>query len=55
MKILKDIIKYLIDYDFTLSKKFADGKINTSINEDEMINIIKQKFNIEVSRARNWF
>jgi len=55
MKILKDITKYLIDYDFTLSKEFADGRINASINEDEIINIIKQKFDIEVPRARNWF
>jgi len=55
MMILKEITKYLIDYDFTLSKQFADGRINASINEDEIINIIKQKFEIEVPRARNWF
>jgi hypothetical protein len=54
-KILTDISVYLSKQKFSLSKQFDDGRINASINEAEILNVIKRKFEIEVPRSRAWY
>ena len=38
-----------------MSKQFDDGRINASINEAEILNVIKKKFDIETPRSRAWY
>lgn len=52
---LNDICQYLIDTNVKLSTQFADGRINASINEDELIKEIIAKFDIQVPKSRAWY
>ena len=54
-KILTDISDYLISKKIELSSEFEDGRVNSAVNEDEILNIIAAKFDIQNPRARNWF
>ena len=54
-KTITDISKYLSKQGFSLSKQFDDGRINASINEAEILNVIKRKFDIEIPRSRAWY
>ena len=54
-KILIEIINYLSKQSFSLSKRFDDGRINATINESEILNVIKRKFDIEIPRSRAWY
>lgn len=54
-KKIGDICEYLCAKDFSLSRKTADGRINAAINEDEIIALIQEKFNISVPRSRAWY
>jgi hypothetical protein len=53
---LINIVNYLKNQEINFTKKFSDGRINASINEDELIKII-QKFNQEIiiPKSRAWF
>jgi len=53
--ILNDISLYLMDNNVQLSKQFSDGRINASINEDELIKIIQKKFEIHKPKSRSWY
>ncbi len=50
-----DICNYLSTSDWTLSHPTKDGRINATINENEVIKLIQQKFTIEVPRSRAWY
>ncbi len=54
-KLLQEIRDYLIKNNFSLSKRFKDGRINASINEDEILNQIKKKFPIQIPKSRYWY
>lgn len=45
---LVDIQKFLSANVVQLSKKFQDGRINASINEDEILQVIDANFDIEL-------
>lgn len=51
---LKKICDYLKTLNFQLSSHQNDGRINSIINEDEVLKLIENKFNIDVPQARNW-
>lgn len=52
---LTDIRNYLANNGLQLSKQFQDGRINASINEDEIIKAIKAKFDIDLPPPRYWY
>ena len=52
-KLLK-IKAYLESESFRLSGKQSDGRINSSINENEIIKFINKKFQITVPNSRYW-
>lgn len=52
---LTDIQSFLIANAVQLSRQFQDGRINASINEDEIIKAIKSKFDIELPPPRHWY
>lgn len=54
-KTLNNICEYLILNSVILSKRFQDGRINASINEDEVIKTIQGKFDIELPPPRHWY
>ena len=52
---LTDIQNFLVSNAVQLSRQFQDGRINASINEDEIIKAIKSKFDIELPPPRHWY
>ncbi|MDP2822585.1 MAG: hypothetical protein Q8O52_07890 [Sulfuritalea sp.] len=52
---LIDIQDFLISNSVQLSRQFQDGRINASINEDEIIKVITSKFDIELPPHRHWY
>ncbi len=52
---LKEIKNCLIETNLQLSNSFEDGRVNARINEDEVLKIIKNRFEIEIPRSRHWF
>jgi hypothetical protein len=52
---LTDIQNFLIANAVQLSRQFQDGRINASINEDEIIKAIKSKFDIKLPPPRHWY
>ncbi len=54
-KTLSEIVKYLAKINLKLSARFEDGRINATMNEDEVIKLIKKKFDIEIPKSRQWF
>ena len=54
-KELIDIQNFLASNVVQLSKKFQDGRINASINEDEILRVINSNFNIEQPPPRFWY
>jgi len=54
-KILTEITNKIKISNVVLSKRFDDGRINASINEDEVINEIVKHFDIDLPRSRAWF
>lgn len=54
-KILEKISDYLKNIDFDLSEENRDGRINSAVNEDELLSIIKPRFPlIEYPKKRDW-
>ncbi len=53
-KELDAMCAYLTTYNFKLSENHADGRVNSIHNEDELIVIIKEQFDILDPSARNW-
>ena len=54
-QILIDIQKHLAANALTLSKDHIDGRINSALNEDQIIKEIKKAFVIEEPAAREWY
>lgn len=52
---LTDIQNFLVSNAVTLSRRFNDGRINASINEDEIIKAIQPRFDIEFPHHRHWY
>jgi hypothetical protein len=52
--ILDDICNYLKRQNISLSSQQNDGRINSILNEDEILQLIEQKFNIDIPVARDW-
>ena len=54
-KQLTEIRDFLTSNGVHLSKQFQDGRINASINEDEVIKVIQSKFDIDLPPPRHWY
>ena len=54
MRRLKEICNYLKKIDFSLSSNQNDGRIDSILNEDEILKLIEQKFDIDLPLARDW-
>lgn len=52
---LTDIQNFLVSNAVKLSRQFHDGRINASINEDEIIKAIEPRFDIELPPHRHWY
>jgi hypothetical protein len=52
---LSTIADYLKQQTVKLSSPFSDGRINSSINEDEIIKNLQNKFDIVVPKSRAWY
>ncbi len=44
----------MINLSIRLSSNQVDGRLNSAINEDEVLKIIEQKFDIKIPSARDW-
>lgn len=53
--LLCDIVDFLQKQDLNLSKNSPDGRINSALNEDEIIDILSSKFTIERPDMRDWY
>lgn len=54
-QVLGEVCQYLCAKDFSLSHLMSDGRLNAAINEDEVISIIQEQFDISVPRHRAWY
>jgi hypothetical protein len=52
--ILEEICNYLKNKDFSLSSQRDDGRINSALNEDDILKLIEKKFNIDIPVSRDW-
>jgi len=53
-KKLIEIKKFLDNEKIKLSKKSRDGRINSALNEDILVKLISNNFEINLPRARDW-
>lgn len=51
---LAQIVNFLREYDFNLSRRTRDGRINSAFNEDEIFNIINKNFEVNRPNMRDW-
>ena len=54
-KKLREITKYLKGGKIKLSASYKDGRINSSLNEDEVLKIIANRFAIDIPKSRSWY
>lgn len=52
---LTDIQNFLIEQNVQLLQQFQDGRINASINEPKIIDVIERRFKIDKPRSRHWY
>ncbi|PDW32522.1 restriction endonuclease [Helicobacter pylori] len=52
---LNEIAEFLKTNPYNLSQPLQDGRLNSSINEEEILNIIKDYFPIQLPKAREWW
>ncbi|GAA9336801.1 hypothetical protein BTM408_13020 [Helicobacter pylori] len=52
---LNEIAKFLKTNPYNLSQPLQDGRLNSSVNEEEILNIIKHFFPIQLPKAREWW
>ncbi|GHS28739.1 hypothetical protein JP0119_13660 [Helicobacter pylori] len=52
---LNKIAKFLKTNPYNLSQPLQDGRLNPSVNEEEILNIIKHFFPIQLPKAREWW
>ncbi|GAA7672346.1 hypothetical protein ckin79_11820 [Helicobacter pylori] len=52
---LNEIAEFLRTNPYHLSQPLQDGRLNSSVNEEEILNTIKDYFPIQLPRAREWW
>ncbi len=52
---LSEIAKFLKTNPYNLSQPLQDGRLNSSVNEEEILNTIKHSFAIQLPKAREWW
>lgn len=52
---LNEIAEFLKTNPYHLSQPLQDGRLNSSVNEEEILNTIKGNFPIQLPRAREWW
>ncbi|MCQ2716197.1 restriction endonuclease [Helicobacter pylori] len=52
---LNEIAEFLRTNPYILSQPLQDGRLNSSVNEKENLNTIKDSFPIQLPRAREWW
>ncbi|GAA9472467.1 hypothetical protein HpHA293_11600 [Helicobacter pylori] len=52
---LNEIAKFLKTNPYHLSHPLQDGRLNSSVNEEEILNTIKHFFPIQLPKAREWW
>nr|BCI58819.1 restriction endonuclease Hpy8I [Helicobacter pylori] len=52
---LNEIAEFLKTNPYHLSQPLQDGRLNSSINEEEILNTIKGHFPIQLPKAREWW
>lgn len=52
---LNEIAEFLKTNPYSLSQPLQDGRLNPSVNEEEILNTIKDYFPIQLPRAREWW
>ncbi|WRD68033.1 restriction endonuclease [Helicobacter pylori] len=52
---LNEIAKFLKTNPYNLSQPLQDGRLNSSVNEEEILNAIKHSFLIQLPKAREWW
>ena len=53
--VIRDICAYLSDDDLTLTKSSDDGRLNSAINETEVLKRIQRHFFVKVPQVRDWY
>ncbi|GAA7867787.1 hypothetical protein HpMS191_09130 [Helicobacter pylori] len=52
---LNEIAEFLKTNPYNLSQPLQDGRLNSSVNEEEILNTIKDFFPIQLPKAREWW
>ncbi|GAA8377567.1 hypothetical protein Hpkin27_13500 [Helicobacter pylori] len=52
---LNEIAGFLRTNPYNLSQPLQDGRLNSSVNEEEILNTIKDYFPIQLPKAREWW
>ncbi|GHR14724.1 hypothetical protein JP0090_13170 [Helicobacter pylori] len=52
---LNEIAEFLKTNPYNLSQPLQDGRLNSSVNEEEILNAIKYFFPIQLPKAREWW
>ncbi len=52
---LNEIANFLKTNPYNLSQSLQDGRLNSSVNEEEILNTIKHSFRIQLPKAREWW
>ncbi|WP_187903648.1 restriction endonuclease [Helicobacter pylori] len=52
---LNEIAEFLKTNPYNLSQPLQDGRLNPSVNEEEILNTIKGNFPIQLPKAREWW
>ncbi|MFP6127532.1 restriction endonuclease [Helicobacter pylori] len=52
---LNEIAEFLKTNPYNLSQPLQDGRLNPSVNEEEILNTIKDYFPIQLPKAREWW
>ncbi len=52
---LNEIAEFLKTNPYNLSQPLQDGRLNPSVNEEEILNTIKHSFSIQLPKAREWW
>ncbi len=52
---LNEIAEFLKTNPYNLSQPLQDGRLNSSVNEEEILNTIKDYFPIQLPKAREWW
>ncbi len=52
---LNEIAEFLKTNPYHLSQPLQDGRLNSSVNEEEILNTIKDYFPIQLPKAREWW